>query len=221
MSLFKRITLAVSTGVERLVGEIENHDAVVEAGIRDSRRRYAEAAVRHARLRAEGERLAARQRGLERDAADWRRRALAAEDEEQAIECLRRGKEAAAHAESLGPTCARHAALEQRLGEELAGLRRRVSDLEHRRALMRSREATASAAGQVRETEQGARVDLEDAFERWEVRVTEAEIERDADLPQDPFADRFRVAEERADLRAELSALRREHEADGERRHEA
>ena len=48
MSFFRRVTLAVSTQLDRMVGEIENHDAVVEAGIRESRRLYARARVRHA-----------------------------------------------------------------------------------------------------------------------------------------------------------------------------
>jgi phage shock protein A len=221
MSLLKRLTLAVSSSVERLVGEIENHDAVVEAGIRESRRLYARAAVRHTRLRAEGERLCARRDGLKRDAIAWRERARTATDEEQALECLRRAKHAAEQAQSLDRACARHVALEQRLADEIARQRQRVADLEHRRQLMRSREATADAATGIRDAEDGASLDLDGAFERWEVKVTEAEIEYDAVAPVDAFAAGFVAEEERAALRAELAALKADPADRPESRHEA
>lgn len=221
MSLIKRLTLAVSSRVEQLVGEIENHDAVVEAGIRECRRLYARAAVRHTRMRAEGERLCARRDGLKREAVAWRERARTTADEEQALECLRRARQAAEQAQSLDQACARHAALEQRLAEEIARLRQRVADLEHRRQLMRSRAVTADAASRIRDTEDGTRLDLDEVFERWEVKVTEAEIESDAAPPTDAFAAGFTAEEERAALRAELAALRAAATDPEERRHEA
>jgi phage shock protein A len=221
MSLIKRLSLAVSSRVERLVGEIENHDAVVEAGIRECRRLYARAAVRHTRMHAEGERLCAGRDGLQRDAVTWRQRAKATADEEQALECLRRAKQATEQAQALSQACARHAALEQRLADEIARLRQRVADLEHRRQLMRSREATADAASRIRDTEDGTSLDLDAAFERWEVKVTEAEIEPDAAPPVDAFAAGFTAEEERAALRAELTALRAAATDPEEGRHEA
>lgn len=221
MPLIQRLTLAVSSSVERLVGEIENHDAVVEAGVRESRRLYARAAVRHTRLRAAGERLCARRDGLRRDAVTWRERARTTADEEQALECLRRAKQAAEQAQSVDQAYARHVALEQRLADEIARLRQRVAELEHRRQLMRSRQATADAATRIRDTEGGTSLDLDEVFERWEVKVTEAEIESDAAPPVDTFAAGFTAEEERAALRAELAALKASSTNPEEVRHEA
>ena len=55
--------------------------------------------------------------------------------------------------------------------------------------------------------------DLDEVFERWEVRVAEAEIEGGLDDPAvsvDAFADGFHDEEQDADLRAELERLRSE-----------
>jgi phage shock protein A len=213
MSLLKRITLAVSTQVDRLVGEIENHDAVVEAGIRESRMAYAKAMVRHARMREEGERVRRKLEALRADAAAWRERALGCDqsgpDEEKALECLRRSKRAETQVESLRQTWERHVEVEQRLAREIAAVRQRVESLEHRRQLMRGREATADAASRIRETETGAGLNLDDIFERWEIQVTEAEVATETVTAGDAFEAQFVAEDERIALQAELAILRR------------
>jgi phage shock protein A len=214
MSFFRRVTLAVSTQLDRMVGEIENHDAVVEAGIRESRRLYAKARVRHERMRQDGERLKRRLDGLRRDEGLWRERALACaavpEGEEKALTCLSRAKRAASQAEAAAETYRQHTEVARRLGHEIDGLRQRVETLEHKRQLMRSREATAEAASRIRETDQGALLDLDDTFERWEIRLTEAELTTDTLCDSDPLEAEMVAAEERADLRAELESLKRQ-----------
>ncbi|NEX22447.1 hypothetical protein G3480_19410 [Thiorhodococcus mannitoliphagus] len=218
MSFFKRVTLTVSSQLEQMIGEIENHDAVVEAGIRESRRLYAKAKVRHARMRQDGERLRRKLDGLRADERTWRERALRCdakgegEGEEKALACLSRAKRAGSQAESLAETYRRHAEVERHLGREIDGLRQRVETLEHRRALMRSREATADASARIRETDSGTLLDLNDTFERWEIRLTEAELTTDSICDNDPFEAEFAADEERASLRAELEALRRDPE---------
>ncbi len=170
MSFIKRVTLAVSTQVDRMVGEIENHDAVVEVGIRESRRLYAKAKVRHACMRQDGERLHRRLDGLRADTTAWRERALTCEQsdegEDRALMCLSRAKRSAVQAESLAETYRHHIEVETHLGHEIDALRQRVESLEHRRQLMRSREATADAASRIRETDSGALLNLDDTFER-------------------------------------------------------
>jgi phage shock protein A len=216
MSLFKRITATLSTSVDRLVGELENHDAVIEAGISDTRQAYAKAKVRHTRMSQEGERLRRKLDALRRDAANWRERALGCDDEETALACLGRSKTAAAQAESLEQTLAHHVDLETRLLREIEAVRQRIEDLEHKRQLMRSREATAEATTRIRRMDQRPHLDLDDAFERWEVKVTEAELTTGTPPTQDPLEAQFAAGEERAALQAELAALRR----DRENRHE-
>lgn len=213
MSVFRRITATLSAQVDRLVGEIENHDAIVESGIRENRRALAKAKVRLARMHGDGERLRRRRDDLRRDADSWQERAVSSESEDRAIECLRRAKAAAAQAESIRRTLAGHLDLEQRLSREVASVRARVEGLEHRRTLMRSREATADAASRIRESESGSVLDLDETFERWEIRVTEAELDSGAESEVDSFESGFVAEEARASLQSELAELRRAREA--------
>lgn len=208
MSLLRRITTTLSTQVDRLVTELQNHDAVVEAGIRDTRKAYARAKVRHARMAEEGERMRRKLEALQNEAKAWRERAVTCADEERALECLRRSKLAAAQAQSLEQTLARHRETAQRLKREIQAVRERIEDLQHKRHLMRSRESTAEAASGIARMEDGTTLDLEETFERWEIRVTEAELGAGT-LPEDDALEADFVAEEeRAGLKAELEALK-------------
>lgn len=239
MSLFKRVSVAVSTRLDRLVGELENHDAVVEAGIRESRRLYAQAKVRYQRLQRDGESLRRRIAQCRADARSWRERALACTPtgagEEKALQCVRRARQSEREAASLEQRWQQHQAVERRLAADIDALRERVAQLAHRRSVMRGREATAHAAARVRQAECDPRLDLDETFERWEIRLTEAEMAAEDSAPlgslgshalascmgdgssvdggafgSDPFEAGFLVAEERDALRAELAALRRE-----------
>lgn len=180
MSLLKHVTVAISTRLDRLVGELENHDAVVEVGIREQRRLYAQAKVRHQRLHQEGEALRQRLAQWQAEEQRWRERALGCESssagEDTALQCLQRAREAARQAAALQPAWQQHQAIEQRLSGEIQDLRERMLRLEHRRALMRSREASAQARVQVRTAECGVQPDLNETFERWEMRLSETEI---------------------------------------------
>ncbi|MBK1632019.1 hypothetical protein CKO31_14990 [Thiohalocapsa halophila] len=210
MSVFKRLSATLSARVDQLVGEMENHDAVVAAGIDDARRAYATAKVRAERLRQDGERLRERLAGLRADAEHWRRRAAGCDEEARGLECLRRAKRAAAEADALTRTLSQHDATAGRLAAEVDGLRRRVEALEHRRRLMRSRAATADAAAKAADLAAAPGVDLDDSFERWEIRITANELRAEAVAvgDDDGFAAAFEAHEEDAALRAELAALK-------------
>ncbi|MBK1649648.1 PspA/IM30 family protein [Rhabdochromatium marinum] len=226
MSLLKRFTLSVSSRIDRLVGDIENHDAVVEVGIRDSRRLLAQAQARYQRLSRDGEALQQRLDDLHAAQHRWRERALSCAptttgaSEDKALQCLKRARQAARQAAALQQHMQQHQAVQRRLAAEIDSLRERVAQLEQRRTLMRCRETTARTAVQRQQLDQHSQLDLDDTFERWEMRLTEAEMAADSTCgagsgvglgvaPEiDPLEEEFLAAEERNALQAELQTLR-------------
>jgi phage shock protein A len=204
MSILKCLTATLSAQADQLVGEIENHDAVVAARIRGARRAYATARVRLGRLTRDGERLRERLAALRAGHDTWRGRAAGCDDEQRGLECLRRAGRAAAEADALAETLTRHEAMTRRLAADVERLRRHVDDLEHRRRLMRSRCASADAAARLAALDGAPALDLDDTFERWEIRITESEVTADAGSDADGFAADFDADEEETALRAEL-----------------
>lgn len=211
MSVLKRLYSSFTAQVDRLVSDIENHDAVVEAGVRNARQAYAKAKVRHARLVQEGERLHRKLSELRESENRWQQRALsiAGEDESKALECLRRRRVCAEQAELLKQALEQHEGLETGLTRKLEAAAQRVDNLSHQRQIMRSREATAEAASSLAGLDETPATELEDIFERWEVRITEAELAAGQQESCDTFDAAFDADEEQQDLLDELAALKR------------
>ena len=141
----------------------------------------------------------------------WRERAVrnAGSDRETALECTRRGRECKAQAERIESAVSDHAAMETRLAEQVAQLDRRLEKVKEQRNLMRSRQSTAEALRTLQSIDYGG-IDVEDTFERWEVRIAEAEQE--IGFPADPMTtdhleQRFIDQETRIDLEKALDEL--------------
>lgn len=209
MSVLKRFSTTVVAHIDRLVGSIENHDAVIDAAIRNARQAAARATVRLERVRRDGERLRQRLDTLRANEQNWARRAraCAAQNEDTALECLRRRNACTRQAGELTTALTRHVELEARLAADIQQAQHRVRDMSQQRNLMRSRQAAAEALTTIACMGEQFAVEVDDAFERWEIKVTEAELAADSRTPRDPLESGFADAEERAALKSELNEL--------------
>ena len=212
MSRMKRWTMSVTSWVDGVLAQIENHEANVDAAIVRVRKSTARARVQLRRVERDQTKLKDNLAAEDEASSAWLRRVKATKDEDAALECLRRAKTAERR-------CAR---LRERLGEHerthkepqrrhRAGieLNDRLSELVERRNLMRTRQSRAEAMhGMATATTPIG--DLEDLFERWETRVTEVEIASDAADYVDTFEAEFESAEQTAALLEELREMRLE-----------
>ncbi len=208
MSIIKRLSATLHARLDRVVNQIENHDAVVEAALAESREALARAKVQLARVRQDGERLhkeLAEMRGAE---TAWTERArAAADDEATALECLRRRNAARTRQSELAAAISRHQESEERLGGDVKRAEEQLMRLSEQRNLMRTRESAAEALSLLSGFERTLPAELDRAFERWSVRVTETELAAGGADAADPLARGFEAEEERAALRAELAEL--------------
>lgn len=211
MKRFKRIAASLTARVDEVVRGIENHDAVVAASLQDLRRTLARARVRHNRVRAQREHQGRRVDELHAESDTWRERARAsADDEDTALQCLRRDRHCQARAEQLAATHARLLDAERRLEIQLERLGERYESLHARRHSMRGRQAAAEAARASASAEWGDDTDLEEILDRWDIEITETELDAGAQPDEDPLARGFDEAETLSSLRAELEELKQE-----------
>ncbi len=218
MSVFKRLSTSLVARVDQMVSQIENHDAVIEAAIRNARQAAARAKVRLARVRNDGGRLRRKIAALQSEEVKWteRARASAGTDEETALECLRRRRQCQAQTAQLTEALERHEEMEQRLERDVRSAEERIGEMSQQRNLMRTRQAAAEALTSVSGVDEAAAGDIAETLERWEIQVTEAEIEAGAAEMGDALERDFVEAEDREALRAELQALMSQED----RRHE-
>ena len=82
MNLFKRIVTTVHSGVDRTVASMENHEAIVDAALKESREALVRAKARLGRLEKDGKRQHNRVTELTSEIELWAERALACADSE-------------------------------------------------------------------------------------------------------------------------------------------
>ena len=77
MSVIKRLSATLVSNIDRVVGEIENNDAVIQATLSEMRRKVATAKVRLAQVHRQGADLDREIRQRRKDEQLWGARALA------------------------------------------------------------------------------------------------------------------------------------------------
>lgn len=209
MSFFKRINATINASMDRAISKVENHDAIIDAALKDTQRAAARSRVRLERVRKDGASLKSRRSALEVAAERWAERArkVAGEDEAKALECLRRRRDCLAQLEGLRTSIDQHEELEARISEQTRKIEERIGEVTHQRNMMRSRQSVAEAMQTIHNVQGSTVSDIEDTFDRWEINLGETEIRLGAASTDDPLDTAFLNEENTADLRAELHEL--------------
>lgn len=214
MSFLKRISATLFARVDESIRQIENHDAVISAAICETRQKAARAKVRLNRVRADGERLRSRLSELTAAEQKWTQRAREQDDqdEETALVCLRRRRDCQQQIKVLEASIEKHQEVERHLVADMEKLEQRVAKITQQRNLMRSRHSAAEVNRCLQEIEGLGQIDIDDTFERWEMQITEQEFSAGNMAMDDDLERRFLDQEERAELKAELKAIKQNKE---------
>ena len=209
MSLIRRISTSITSSVDRAVSKVENHDAIINAALRDTQQAAARSRVRLERVRKDGHSLKTRHSNLQVAVSRWtdRARSIAASDESRALECLRRRKECEAQMLNLQDSIEKHDELEARIAEQVKKIEARIGEVAQQRNMMRSRQSVAEAMRTINNIEGVSYGEIEDTFDRWEINLGETEILMGSATTADPLETAFLAEEDTAELRAELSVL--------------
>ena len=209
MSLIRRISATLTSSVDRAVSKVENHDAIVNAALKDTQHAAARSRVRLERIRKDGQALNNRYESLKNAETRWTERArnIAASDEAKALECLRRRRDCENQRRALRDSIEKHNELEARISEQVKKIEARINEVTQQRNMMRSRQSVADAMRAIHDIEGVSYTGVEDTFDRWEINLGETEIMVGSTSTTDPLESGFLADEDAADLRAELDML--------------
>src|SRR5690554_4443711 len=178
MSLFKRISTAIYAQLDRAVGEIENHDALIRAAIGEQRKRIAAARVQLNRLRASEQKTARELEELKQSERLWAERAVRAakEDEQRALACLQRRQ---AVRDRMARLTEAHAAFQQtaaRMSSDIERCEQELTAMSRKHELMRARQVSVDASRVCADFGCSGIDELERSFERWEISIAQGEM---------------------------------------------
>ena len=129
-------------------------------------------------------------------------------DRAKALECLRRRKRLEQEQADLSSQALHHAKLERQLCDDLQIIDEKLAKLKVQRNLLRTRQTRAEALGTLRNDDSRLISELDDIFDRWEMKVTEYEyLAQCTGKPSDELDQEFTKAESDEDLSHELDAL--------------
>ncbi len=209
MSIIKRLTTTLFSQIDHAVGEIENHDALIEAAISEQRKKLAAAKVQLGRIQEQERRVQKQIDQLKSDGARWEKRAVQAapEDEERALACLQRRKQTAEQVEQLVTTRREYQNTVTRMAADIASAEDELRTLSQKHALLRARQTSSEALASPRKLGVANLDDIEKTIDRWEVRIAQDGVLLDSMEPVDELEERYRTQEEDEALRGELQAL--------------
>jgi len=216
MNLFKRVFTSVHAGVERTVTNMENHEAVVDAALRESREAVMRAKVRLSRLEKDGRKQQDRLTELTSEVELWteRARSCADTDRAKALSCLQRKKHRETDLLRVREQITEHEKIVTRVRGSIDESTNKVEALQSQRNHMRSREAAAQAGTLVNSLDSRLGDDVESAIERWEIKGGQNEILNESDssnlhpfTPTDSLNEEFTSKEQNQLLEAELDEL--------------
>lgn len=207
MNLFKRLTTTVTATIDGAVGQLENHDAIVDATIKQTRQSVARTKARINTLRQQ-ESVYEQQLHEAREQMNlWESRArnLADSDQQKALDCLSRRNACEEQSTRLQQSIQQQRELVMQVSANLKTLETKLESMQHKYSLMRSRQTVADVnkATSKIDTEQN----LAETFERWESLVLEHELNASDGLAVDRLEQELTKQESDEALLKQLSEL--------------
>jgi len=209
MSIIKRLSATLVSNIDRVVGEIENNDAVIQVTLSELRRKVATAKVRLAQVHRQEANLSRQIKQRREDEQLWGERAqeAASTDEAKALECVRRRLQCRRQAEKLEQGQQHYQLTAEKLARGVEEGEERLAEMGQKHTLMRARQSTAEALHAANQGGDESLQQVEDSFDRWEVKILEEEMMVDSDELLDPLDREFSNSENEQALRDELAAL--------------
>jgi len=203
MRVLHRFTHTVSAGIESLLDQVENQEAVAKATIRQIEEGAARVRSHRKRCERRISELEASSISLKKDSELWQDRARRLRDDrDKALECVRRHLAAESARTAQGVELEQQHALRSKILLDQQAIETKLSELRNRCAALSSREARCNAQASV-----DSCGDIERVFDRWEARLDGVEGTIETAPTVDYFAESLTREEDRARAEAELERL--------------
>lgn len=210
MKTIRRFTSGIVASIDWLSSQVENHEALVNAAVKDVEKATGKARVQFNRVKMDGKKLRETLQELRDKEELWKERAknTAKNDQEKALVCLKRSKNIQARIGDLEVQERKHSSQEKVLEVELEKLSEHLNKLKSKRNILRIRETQARAFTSLAKEDSLLFEDIDAVFDRWETTISTKELQGDINHSEyDSLEEEFEDKEENSELKAELEEL--------------
>ncbi len=212
MSLIKRATTTLFAKIDQVIGDIENHDALIKATIKDQQHKLAQAKVQYNKVANQHSHILQQLIELEARHRQWTTRALevADNDESKALACLQRRQAIEVQQQRLKQAAQEYQATLGKMEADINACEQEIKSISHKHQLMKARQSSVDARNAIHH-EKGLDIEqINESFDRWQVSITEGEIALGQFQQIDTLEHEFETVENEQALRDELAALKRQ-----------
>ena len=213
MSLFKRTFTGIYAKIDQLVGEIENHDALIQATINEQKNKLASAKVQLKKMQTQESRVKEQLKKLRENEQRWSSRATqeAATDEQRALSCLQRRQTVRRQIAKLEQIQYEYQMSAVKIKNDIQQGDDDLAAMIQKHQILRTRQSTADALRMIGEDRQTNKVDVESSFDRWEIKIAQGEFSSDHYAEEiDELEQEYLTEENELQLRSELAELLKE-----------
>lgn len=214
MKLIKRLSTSITATLDSAVGQLENHDAIVEASIKQTRQSVAKTKARINTLRQQHSAYQSQLKEAREQYDLWTERAskLADTDQAKALQCVARRNQCEAEIGRLSFAEKQQADLIREVSSNLQTLQTKLDEMTQKHSLMRSRQTVADVNRAVAYASTDD--NLDQTFERWESVVLEHEFAVSDACARDSLDVELTRDEDQADLLAQLAMISEQAKSD-------
>ncbi|MGR9053088.1 MAG: PspA/IM30 family protein [Gammaproteobacteria bacterium] len=210
MNNIKRLFVSIKSHIDHVADEFENHEALAGAAIDDLRETARKTRLHLHRVGKMSE-LYRKQLETQREQARlWSERAVKSkqEDEQKALQCVRRLRQAQRQIASLEQQCRESTAQEAKIRDDLNAIQEQLLVLENKKEILAARQNRIGIRDALPSSRGSTLQDAHGIFERWEGSVVSAEFDApDHGADSDPLADEFEREEDELELKIMLEEL--------------
>lgn len=178
MSMIKRISTTLFSRLDHVVGEIENHDALIKVTIAEQKKKLAAAKVQLSKIHTSEKRVKEQLAQNAIAIRKWEQRAIAEAEthEEKALQCLQRKKQIQQQEYQLKEMLVEYKQTAQKIAADIERCEQEVQSMIQKHELMRARQSSVDAMAVISEAGSSHLDDLQNSFDRWEVKISQGEM---------------------------------------------
>ena len=213
MSLIKRLSLTLFSGLDNAVSNIENHDALIKAAIDEQQKAISSAKLQLLQLRRKIDQTQKEIITLDNKQEVWKKRAVAVSSKQpdEALSCLQKRREVQTQLQHSIESKMQYDNACKELVANIKIAESDANDVKRKRELLIAKQSNADVLQMMNENTPMALDQLQNNLDRWEAKIfkqypstTPYEVENNS---FDDLDNKFIQEEEIESLQSELSEL--------------
>ncbi len=210
MNNLKRIFVSIKSQIDHVADEFENHEALAGVAIEDLQAIASKTRLHLHRVSKMSEQYQQQLLEQQEQAGLWSERAIKVrqEDEQKALQCVKRLRQVQQQIKSLEQQCQESTAQEEKIRADLELIQEQLQSLKNKKEILAARQNRTNLQETIGNSQGGSLQEVQNVFQRWEGSVISSEFSTPEPIVEsDSFSKPFEQEEDELALKMMLNEL--------------